>query len=167
MKNVRNYGRMHSFWKQKRNCIACFPLCRIEPILKYETLIRRIESVVSGNDFQLCGTAEQRTESPPRFSSSETPLSCSRMPAVPLRDLFWQDVFWEVAIALVYPVMLRERWINGHVRRVWCRHEEKDQLGTFPCVSAQALQRSLGLCKQSCLDYYHLRISWRDGKTCK
>lgn len=63
-------------------------MCEIQPILKFETLIRQIESVVSDNDFQLCGTAEQRTESPPRFGSNETPLSRSRMPAVPLRDLF-------------------------------------------------------------------------------
>lgn len=146
-----------------------FSSVKRQPIFTFETLIRRIESVVSDNDFQHCGTAEQRTKSPPRFSSNETPLSRRCMPAVSLRDLFWQEVFWELAIALVYPVALCEGSINGHVRRAWCRREEKDQLGTFSLRvnTSFASQIHLGLCKQSCLDYYHLRISWRNGKTCK
>lgn len=163
-KNLRKYRRMHSFWEQDCDCVVCFSLCRIQPILKFEILIREIESVVSDNDFQLCGTAEQRTESPLCLSSNKTPLSCSCMPAVPLRDLFWQDVFWGVAIALVYPGALCKRWINGHVRHVWCRRKEKDQFRNFPCMSAQALHCSLGLCKQSCLNYYCLRISWKKWK---
>lgn len=63
-------------------------MCKIQPMLKFESLIRQTELVVSENDFQLCGTAVKTTESPRRLGSNETLLSCSCMPAVPLRDLF-------------------------------------------------------------------------------
>lgn len=141
-----------------------FSFVKRQPIFKFETLIRWIESV-RDNDFQLC-RAENWVTSPDQTKLHYHVAACQLFS---LRDLFWQDVFWEVSIALVHPVALCERWINGHVRRSWCRREENDQLGTFSLrVSTSfASQLHLGLCKQSCLDYYHLRISWRYGKTCK
>lgn len=76
--------------------------------VRFETLTRSIQ-LISDNDFQLCITAKQRTESSPSSHLNETVLSSSCMPAVPLRDLIWQDVFLEVATALIYPVEMCEK----------------------------------------------------------
>lgn len=139
-------------------------MCKSQPKLKFETLIRRTELVVNENDFQLCGTAEKTTESPRCLGSNGTLLSCSCMPAVSLRDLFWQDVFLEIAVALISLGVTCEKWITVHMRCVWRQCEEKDQLRNFPRTSAQALLHSLELCKQSCRNYYHLQIRWRNWK---
>lgn len=68
-------------------------------------------------------------------------------------NFIWQDVFLEVATALIYSVVMSEKWINVHVRYIWCQFEEKwaNQLRNFSRTSAQALNCCLELCKQSYL----------------